>query len=117
MSEESGNKNGDPRGSPFLLDLERDLFLGASFEDLEERAGLQFFEGQRGGGGDFFLGHGARIDRLEEEVQEALAGGGVVEDVSNEGRLSSFLHEVLQSLAGCAHSAEEERVDGGVTGG
>ena len=84
--------------------------------DLQEGTGAEFGESQAGGFG-FLFGEGSAAQSTEEVVEEALAGGGIVEHVSDEGGLGGFLDEVLETRGGDRQAFEKERVDGGVATG
>src|SRR5688572_5537082 len=66
----------------------------ARLQDLHERPPPQLVHRQPGGQG-LFLREGAAVDAAQEEVEQALAGGGVVEDVADQSRLGRLGHEVL----------------------
>ena len=89
---------------------------GITRGDPQEGTGAEFRESQAGGLG-FVFGEGSAAQALEEVIKEALAGGGVIEDVSDEGGLGGLLDEVFETGGGDRQAFEEERVDGGVAAG
>ena len=60
------------------------LCFSAAFQYFEEGAGTDLFQGESGEG-DFVLVNGAGIEGAEEEIEEALASGGIVENVAVQG--------------------------------
>src|SRR5690606_39847092 len=62
------------------------------------------------------LGDGPAVDRPQEVVEEALAGGRVVEDLAHQSRLRRLVDEVRQTLSGLIESLQEEPEHGGVPG-
>src|SRR5260221_6441983 len=83
------------------------------FHDLHERPAAQLVECEAGGQ-RFILRDRAAVQCAKEVVEQALAGGGVVEDIADERGLSCLLDEVVEPVRGRFQSLEEERVDGGV---
>src|SRR5206468_2755719 len=81
----------------------------AVFEDGEEGAGAEFF--QRDAGGDGFLfRQRAAIDAAEEEIEQALAGGGIVEDRALQRCLRGLGDEVAQPRRRRRQALVEEAV-------
>src|SRR3981189_805919 len=87
--------------------------LAAVGEDLQEGAPAQLLE-RDAGDERLFLRECAAVDAAEEEVEQALAGGGVVEHVAHQRRLRGLADEVLQPLARRGQALEEEAVDGAI---
>src|SRR5438552_477616 len=58
----------------------------------------------------FLLRDRAGVDAAQEEVEQALAGGGVVEDVADQRRLRRLVDEVLEPRPGGVDALEEEAV-------
>src|SRR5258708_27747049 len=83
------------------------------FHDLHERPAAQLVEcetrRQR-----LILRDRAAVQCAKEVVEQALAGGGVVEDIADECGLSRLLDEVVKTVRGRFQSFEEKRVDGGI---
>src|SRR6185295_12130202 len=85
-------------------------------QDLQEGARLHLLEAQPRGrrllGSD-----GPAAEAAQEEIQQALARGGIVEHVALKRGLRRFLREGLETAQRRLEAFEEERVDGGVAGG
>ena len=75
--------------------------------DLDERAPVQFLQRDAGGHGLGF-GDGAAGDAAQEEVEQALAGGGVIEHVAAERGLGCGVDEAVQPPAGVVQALQEE---------
>ena len=80
-------------------------------QDLRERAQLDLLRREARCGRDPRL-DGARVQRAEEVVQQALAGGRVVEDVADQRGLRRLVDEVPQPIRGRREALEEEGVAG-----
>ena len=83
------------------------------FEDFLEGAGAEFFKGKTGRKGLRF-GNCAASDTPQKEIEEALTGGGVIENITKQGGLGGFLHETLEASRGSGQGSEEEAINGGV---
>src|ERR1700745_4183235 len=66
------------------------------------------------GGRDVPRFDGAGVQRPKEEIEQALAGRSIVEDLADERRLCRLLHEVRKPLRRLREPLEKERVTGGV---
>ncbi len=66
------------------------------FEDFLEGAGADFLQTQAGGEG-FGFGDGSAGDAAEQEVQQPLTGGGIVEDIAEKGGLGGFFDEGFEA--------------------
>src|SRR4051812_45681329 len=56
------------------------------------------------------------VDGAQEVVEEALAGGGVVEDLADQRGLGGLMNEIAQAVGGGVEALQEEGVEGGVAG-
>src|SRR5215510_3063908 len=90
--------------------------LPPRLQDLHERPAAQLLE-REAGRERLLLGERARVDAAQEEVEQALAGRRVVEDVAEQRGLGGLLDERLQAVCGLGARLQEERVHGGVAGG
>src|SRR5258706_2164025 len=89
----------------------------AVLQDLDERAAAQLGGGQAAHLDGLGFRDRAAVPGAEEEIEQALAGRGVVEDVADEGRLSGLRDEVRQPRRRGFEAVEEERVERGVARG
>src|SRR5688572_12088462 len=69
-------------------------------EYFNERGGAKFLQGDAGSPCGFFGRDRAAVYCAEEEVKQALAGGGIVEDVADQGGAGGFFDEVAEAFAG-----------------
>src|SRR4030095_1472182 len=89
--------------------------LGApAAQDGDERAAAKLVEGQGAALGGVRLRERAAAHGAQEVIEQALAGGGVVEDVTDQRRLRRLADEVAQPLGGRVEALEKEGVERGV---
>src|SRR5262249_16419665 len=82
-------------------------------EDLRERAELHLVARQPGAR-DLVEVDRAAVERAQEVVEQTLAGGRVIEDLTDQRRLRRFLDEVAQALGRLAEAFAKESEAGRV---
>src|SRR5580700_7328649 len=85
------------------------FLLCAIFQDFQKRPVMQLFNCNSGQAFRLRFADRSAIDRAQEEIQQALAGGGVVEHVADERGLRRFLDKILEARGGRIESFKKKR--------
>src|ERR1700722_15955246 len=92
------------------------LCLAAAFHDFQERSTAQFVDGEPGCR-RFLLRESAAIQAAQQEIEQALAGGGIVEHVAHQSGLGGLTDKVSQAGGSRIKALQKKRKDRGIARG
>src|SRR6185503_17570227 len=81
-----------------------------------KRAGTQFGDGQSRKVNGLFFGQRAAVNCAQEVIQQSLASGGIVENVSHQSGFRRLLDEILQTLRSGVETLQEKCIDRSIAG-
>ena len=110
-----GETESSRTGFPFKRNSIAPLILfSPALKNFQERARAQFLERQTGGERFLFCDRAAS-ESAQEEIEQALAGRGIVEDVAKQRGKRGFFDKCFQAIGGASQTFEEKKINSGVT--
>jgi hypothetical protein len=86
----------------------------SALDNLHKRPRSQLVQRQAGERADLVLTNGPAVERAQEEIQQSLSRGRVVEHRARERGLGGLPDQIEQSLRCSVQAFQEERIDGRV---